>query len=131
MIDPTGGAGAAGQSDATVAYDGGQPRTILRASVGFALNNTTASIVAGVAGVKTKVVAVTATSYAFTAAGLIFLGGGTPANFFLGYLSAVGNQFSYLGNGFVIYETTAGAALLGGCQGNGQIVFSVLYYQAP
>jgi hypothetical protein len=45
VIDPT---NAGATRDGTVIYDGGAPRTILRASQGFNLNNTGGTIVAGV-----------------------------------------------------------------------------------
>lgn len=130
MIDPTGGPGQVGQSDPTVVYDGGVARIIKRKSFGAGFTNSASQLLPAVAGMKLKVVAVTCFSYQFTAAGLAYLTS-AAGDFFLGYIGALGTACPFPTSSHVIYETNVGGALSVGSQGTMQIVFDVVYYEAP
>ena len=131
MIDPTGGAGAAGASIPNVVYDGGVARNIV--SVRFASTATTATAVAATAGVKTKLLGVhIAFAAPATAGGFYFKDGGGTILFVMHTIPVAITVLTISMSGYVICETPVNSALVAQFDGTSpNYNLQLQYYQAP
>jgi hypothetical protein len=130
VIDPTGGASTAGQTDPTTIYDGGTARAIISTVVSPGVSG---ALVGATAGLKTKLLGIHVVCSAFTSAGTMYLTNGSGGGFilWLSQLQALGNV-AMPPTGFVLCQTGVNTALwfnFGG--GAASFGVNIVYYQAP
>jgi hypothetical protein len=132
MIDPTGGAATSGQRDPSTVYDGGVSRPVLSAQAAGGMAASALTLVAAAAGLRTKVLAVSAICSAFTTAGSCYLrNAGGATLYWLGRVGAANeNLFLDLG-GTMLTQTAVNTALEIYFDGNANFGVAVTYYQAP
>ena len=111
-------------------YDGGRRAMQQNSVAGLALNNSGAPIVAGAAGLRTKVIAMNIQCVAFTTAGSLSLVGG-GGSFWVAQITTVGQNIFISANALVQYTTNVNTALQISFTGNATFNASVSYYQAP
>jgi hypothetical protein len=132
VIDPTGGAAAAGQTSPTTIYDGG-PRTVI-SSAFFSpvLNNAGTTLVAAAAGLRTKVLALHVTCQIFTTAGLLVLKDGAAVNIAaVGNPTAIGTTYDCrVGGGIIFAQGPVNSNVDLFFVGNGAFLGQITYYQA-
>ena len=131
MIDPTGGAAAAGQHAANSVYDGGVARNIV--SVRFASTALTATVVAAAAGLKTKLLGVhVAFAAPATTGAFYFKDGGGTLLFVVHTIPVAVTVLTIAMSGYVICETPVNSALVAQFDGTGpNYNLQIQYYQAP
>jgi hypothetical protein len=133
VIDPTGGAGAAGASNPTVVYDGGVAYPVQVLCFSSNLNATFASIITGVAGQRVKILSLYECCTTFTTAGALYLrNSGAGANIFVyAQFTAVGQIAQFSPSGTIAAMSNVGAGVEIVNSGNAVFNGTIVYYMAP
>jgi hypothetical protein len=137
MIDPTGGPGAAGQSDPTLVYDGGVARPVLQviASSGV-IGPGGVTVIPAAASLKTKIIGVNIICTTWTAEGTLVLkdGAGAASITLCGRYRTpgVGQTFAFDLGGIVIGVGSVNTLVeLNYNVANATFAYQIIYYQAP
>lgn len=130
MIDPTGGASAAGASGV---YDGGAERPIVTAIGSPTLNATGATVVAAAAGLRTKLLGFNLYPSAFTSEGTLSIkdGAGGSSIFLVARFTALGQRADFNMSGRMICMGSVNTLIEINYTGNAIIQYAIIYYQAP
>jgi hypothetical protein len=137
MIDPTGGPGAAGQSDATLVCDGGVARPVLQVlgSSGI-IGPSGATVIPAAVGLRSKIIGINIICTTWTGEGTLVLkdgAGGSSITLCGRYKTpGVGQTFAFDMGGIVIGVGSVNTLVeLNYNVASATFAYQIIYYQAP